>query len=92
MEVVLGALVVLAWFAVVTWGAASVVIDAKRKNDWGEVGIAVLSATTVAGPLFTLIPDHVLFGIHTVGLGFVLALISAFVIFAAVAGRAKWLP
>jgi hypothetical protein len=82
MEVFLGSLVILAWFAVVVWGAANLVIQAKRKDDWGKVGIAVLSATTVAGPMLFLMPEHVFFGIHTIGFGAVLALVSAFVILA----------
>jgi len=92
MEVVLGAMVVLAWFVVVIWGAANLVIEAKRKSDWGKVGIAVLSATTIAGPLIFLMPEHVFFGIHTIGFGGVLALISVFVIFAAIMGRGNRLP
>jgi hypothetical protein len=92
MEVLLGAMVVLAWFAVVIWGAANLVIEAKRKNDWEKVGIAVLSAATVGGPLLFLMPEHVFFGIHTMGFGGVLALISAFVIFASIMRKANWLP
>jgi hypothetical protein len=88
MEVALGALIVIAWFAVVFWGAVILILEAKRKNDWDKVSIAVLSAMTVAGPLLTLMPEHVIFGIHTIGLGFVLAVISAFVI--AVSAWTKW--
>lgn len=80
METVLGVLVVVAWFAVVIWGAASLVIQAKRKNDWGKVGVAAVSATTVAGPLLFLSPDHVFLGGHTMGLGAVLAILSGLVI------------
>jgi len=83
MEIFLGALIILGWFAVVIWGAVNLVIDARRKNDWGKVGIAVLSATTVGGPLLLLMPEHVFFGIiHTIGLGAVLASISGLAIFA----------
>jgi hypothetical protein len=89
METILGAIIVLVWFAIVIWGVASLVIQAKRKNDWGKVGIAALSATTVAGPLLFLSPEHVFFGVHTIGLGFVLALISAIVICSAVVGSKK---
>jgi hypothetical protein len=64
----------------------------ERKSDWGKVGIAVLSATTIAGPLIFLMPEHVFFGIHTIGFGGVLALISVFVIFAAIMGRGNRLP
>ena len=87
MEIVLGALIFLGWFAVVIWGATNLVIDARRKNDWGKVGIAVLSATTVAGPLLFLMPDHVFFGGHTIGLGAVLAFISGLAIFASIMFR-----
>jgi hypothetical protein len=87
MEIVLGALIFLGWFAVVIWGATNLVIDARRKNDWGKVGIAVLSATTVAGPLLFLMPEHVVFGIHTIGLGAVLASISGLAIFASIMFR-----
>ena len=58
MEVYLGGIVAHAWFALVIWGAANLVVQAKRKNDWEKVGIAVLSATTVAGPLLFLMPEH----------------------------------
>jgi hypothetical protein len=80
MEIFLGVIIVLAWFAVVIWGAAILVIQAKRTNNWEKVSIAALSATTVAGPLLVFIPEHVFFGVHTKGLGFVLAIISAFAI------------
>jgi uncharacterized membrane protein YcjF (UPF0283 family) len=82
MEVFLGGIIALAWFAVVIWGAVSLVIQAKRKNDWETVGVATVSATTVAGPLLVLSPEHVFFGVHTIGLGFVLAAISGLVIWA----------
>jgi hypothetical protein len=87
MEIFLGVLIILAWFAVVIWGAANLVIEARRKNDWGKVGIAVLSATTVAGPLLFLMPDHVFFGGHTIGLGAVLVFVSGLTIFASIIGR-----
>jgi hypothetical protein len=76
LDVVLGAAIVAAWFAVVIWGAANLTIEAARKNDWGKVGVAVLSAATIAGPLLFVMPEHVFFGIHTIGLGAVLALVS----------------
>jgi hypothetical protein len=88
MDVVLGWAIVAAWFAVVIWGAANLTIEAKQKNDWGKVGVAVLSASTVAGPLLFLMPENVFFGIHTIGLGAVLALVSGLTIFAVVIG--KW--
>ncbi|TAI65703.1 hypothetical protein [Bradyrhizobium sp. Leo170] len=89
MEVALGALVVIAWIAVVIWGTAILIVEAKRKNDWAKVGIAVLSAMTVAGPLLTLMPEQVFFGIHTIGLGFVLAFVSGFVIFVVALNRTQ---
>jgi hypothetical protein len=89
MEVFLGGMVILAWFALVIWGAANLVVQAKRKNDWEKVGIAALSATTVAGPLLFLMPERIFFGIHTVGFGAVLALISGFVIFANLIGSGR---
>jgi hypothetical protein len=89
MEVFLGGMVILAWFALVIWGAGNLVVQAKRKNDWEKVGIAALSATTVAGPLLFLMPEHIFFGIHTIGFGAVLALISGFVIFANLIGSGR---
>jgi hypothetical protein len=80
METFLGVIVVLVWFAIVIWGAGSLVIQAKLKHDWEKVGVAAVSATTVAGPLLVLPPDRVFFNVHTFGLGFVLALISGFMI------------
>jgi uncharacterized membrane protein YhaH (DUF805 family) len=83
MEIFLGAMIILAWLAIIIWGAAALVIQAKRRKDWGKVGIAALSATTVAGPLLTLMPEHDLpFGGQTMGLGFILAIISAVTILA----------
>jgi hypothetical protein len=80
METFLGVIVILAWFAVVIWGATSLVIRARRTKDWEKVGTAALSAATVAGPLLIFIPEHVFFGVHTMGLGFVLTIISALAI------------
>jgi hypothetical protein len=91
METVLGAATVFGWFAIVIWGIANLLIDAKRTKSWEKVGIATLSAATVSGPLLFVMPEHVLFGVHTIGLGAVLAIVSALVIFAAAAARAKWL-
>jgi hypothetical protein len=54
-----------------------------------KVGVAALSAATVAGPLLFTMPDHVLFGGHTMGLGTVLAIISGFTIFVSVTSRLK---
>jgi hypothetical protein len=81
MESFLGLIVTLAWFAVVLWGAETLVIHAKRKKDWGKVGIAALSAATVAGPFLILMPNQVFLGINTLGLGTVLAIISGVAIF-----------
>ena len=89
MEVLLGGVLILAWFVVVIWGAANLVVQAKRENDWEKVGIAALSAATVAGPLLFLMPEHIFFGIHTIGFGAVLALISGFAIFANLIGSRR---
>jgi hypothetical protein len=77
VETAFGLAIIIAWFAVVAWGAVDLVVEAKRVKDWEKVAVALLGATTVAGPLLTLMPDHVFLGIHTIGLGFVLAFISA---------------
>jgi hypothetical protein len=90
MEFVLGTFIILVWFAVVIWGAASLIVQAKRTSDWEKVGIAVLSAATVAGPLLTFIPEHIFFGIHTIGLGIALSFMSAFAIFALLAPSRWW--
>jgi uncharacterized membrane protein YhaH (DUF805 family) len=81
MEILFCSIIVLAWFAVVICGAASLIIQAKRTHDWEKAGIAVLSAATVAAPLLVLAPEHVFFGIQTKGLGWVLAIMSGFSIF-----------
>jgi len=80
-------IVAVAWFAVVLWSAETFLIQAKRKKDWGKVGIAVLSATTVAGSLLILMPERVFFRVYTTDLGFALALISAVVILALLMSR-----
>jgi hypothetical protein len=80
MELFLGGGIMIAWFAVVIWGATSLVIQAKQTKDWGKVGVAALSSATVSGPLLILMPEHIFFGIHTMGLGFVLTIISAMMI------------
>lgn len=87
METFLGAIILIAWFAIIIWGAARLIIQAKRTKDWEKVGIAALSAAAVAGPLLFLMPEQVFFGVHTMGLGAVLAIISAFAIFALSAPR-----
>jgi hypothetical protein len=87
METIFGVIIIIVWSAIVIWGAAYLVIQAKRTKDWEKVGIAALSATTIAGPLLTLMPEHIFFGVHTIGLGFVLAITSAFAIFALSAPR-----
>ena len=76
LEVALGLAIIIAWFAIVAWGAVDLVVEAKRVKDWEKVIVALLSATTVAGPLLFLMPEHIFLGIHTIGLGWVLAFIS----------------
>lgn len=76
VEAGLGLAIITAWFAVVAWGAVDLVVEAMRVKDWGKVVIALLSATTVAGPLLFIAPDHVFLGVHTIGLGAILALFS----------------
>jgi hypothetical protein len=84
MEFLDGLGIIIAWFAVVIWGAASMVAEAKRTKHWEKVCVDAVSATTVAGLLLFIEPDHVLpFGTHTIGLGAVLALVSWFVILCA---------
>ena len=80
--ILFGLLILGAWVAIVLWGAAYLIIQAKRTKNWDKVGIAVLSATTVAGPLLTLMPEHVFLGVHTIGLGYILAIFSAIAIVA----------
>lgn len=76
MGEVFGGIIVVVWFAIVIWGIAMLVIQAKRKNSWETVGVGALSAATVAGPLLFVFPDHVFIDIHTMGFGAVLAVIS----------------
>jgi hypothetical protein len=49
METFLGVIVILAWFAVVIWGATSLVIRARRTKDWEKVGTAALSGARSQG-------------------------------------------
>lgn len=87
---ILGLTIMIAWLAIVIWGEATLVIRARRGTNWTglqTVGIAALSATTVAGPLLALMPEQVFFGVHTIGLGFLLALVSAFIIAAILLGE-----
>jgi hypothetical protein len=82
-QFLLGLGIIIAWFAVVVWGAVSGIVEAKRTKNWEKVQVAALSAATIAGPLLTLMPDHVLFGGHTMGLGYILAIASWFAILCA---------
>jgi hypothetical protein len=76
MEIFLGLVIIIEWFAIVIWGAASLVLEAKQTKNWEKVWLATISAATVSGPLLTLMPDHVFFGGHTMGLGYILAMLS----------------
>jgi hypothetical protein len=80
IEFVLGLGIILGWCGIVIMGAASLVMEALREKDWNRVAICVLTATTVAGPLLVIMPDHEFLGGHTMGLGFVLAILSGFAI------------
>jgi drug/metabolite transporter (DMT)-like permease len=87
---VLGAGIVVIWFAVVIWGAASLVNRANQTNDWDRVCIAALSAATVAGPFLLAIPEHIFFEIiYTRDLGYALMLISGLLITALASGARK---
>jgi hypothetical protein len=79
-DMLFGVLIVVAWFAIAIWGATYLFHKAKQNNDWEKVWIAALSGSTVAGPLLFLMPNHIFFGINTIGLGAVLAIISAIAI------------
>jgi hypothetical protein len=63
-QFLLGLGIIIAWFAVVVWGAVSGIVEAKRTKNWEKVQVAALSAATMAGPLLTLMPDHVAHTMH----------------------------
>jgi len=80
---ILGVIIAVIWLGIVGWGAASLVSGARQTKDWAKVKVATLSAATVAGPLLILMPDYNLpLGGHTMGLGFILAILSVALIIA----------
>lgn len=80
MESLPGLVIIIAWLAVVIWGIARLLSQAKREKNWKTVGAIAVSAATVAGPLLFFSTDHVVFGGHTIGIGAILMLISGVVI------------
>ena len=87
-EVLLGAAFFIAWALVLLWSLGRIAVSAWRTLGKGEhnwdarsFGIGVLvGAGLVAGPILFVEPEAVLFGVHTIGLGFVLALAATFVL------------
>src|SRR5262249_62196805 len=96
MEVYLGAALLIAWALVVFWSLAMIAISAwrarHRKRDKWEFrsfGVGLLAGTALAGGISLAVEqERVLFGIHTIGLGFMLVLMATLVLLAfAIASR-----
>jgi hypothetical protein len=96
MEVYLGAALLIAWALVVIWSLAMIAVSAwrarHRKRDKWEPRLFVvglLAGAALAGGISLAVEqERVLFGIHTIGLGFILVLVATLVLLAfAIAGR-----
>jgi hypothetical protein len=96
MEVYIGAALLVAWALVVIWSLAMIAVSARRarhrKCDKWEPRIFVVGlfagAALAGGISLAVEQERVLFGIHTIGLGFILALVATLVLLAfAIAGR-----
>lgn len=85
-EVLLGSALLLVWALVLVWSLGCIAVSAwrtpgKGQHNWDahSFGVGVLvGAALAAGPILFVEPEAVLFGVHTIGLGFVLALAATF--------------
>ena len=88
MEVWLGAAITLGWALVVIWSLGRIAVRAWRARGKGErswdsrsfAGGLLVGAGLAAGVILAVEPEHVLFGVHTIGLGFVLVIAATFVL------------
>jgi hypothetical protein len=85
-EVLLGAALLFVWTLVLAWSLRRIAVAAWRTpGNWDprSFGVGVLvGAALAAGPILFVEPEAVLFGVHTIGLGFVLASAATFVLWA----------
>jgi hypothetical protein len=87
-EVLLGAAFFIAWALVLLWSLGRIAVSAwrtlgKGAHNWDprSFGVGVLvGAALAAGPILFVEPEAVLFGAHTIGLGFLLTLAATFVL------------
>ena len=89
MEVYLGAALLIAWALVVFWSLAMIAVSAWRahrkrdKWEYRSLGIGLLAGAALAGGISLAVEqERVVFGIHTIGLGFMLALVATLVLLA----------
>jgi hypothetical protein len=96
MEVYLGAALLIAWALVVFWSLAMIAISAWRgrhlkRDKWEPRSFwfgLLAGAGLACGISLAVEQERVLFGIHTIGLGFMLALMATLVLLAfAIASR-----
>ena len=89
MEVYLGAALLIAWALVVFWSLAMIAVSAWRphpKRDKWEArsfwfGL-LAGAGLASGVSLAVEQERVIFGVHTIGLGFMLALVATLVLLA----------
>jgi hypothetical protein len=88
MEVWLGAALALGWVLVVIWSLGRIAVSAwrtlgKGEHNWDSRSFAgglLVGAGLAGGVLLFVEPEAVLFGVHTIGLGFVLTFAATFVL------------
>jgi hypothetical protein len=90
MEIWLGAALTLCWALVIVWSLGRIAVFAwrtpgKGNHNWGSRSFAaglLVGAALAGGLILATEPAAVLFGsVHTIGLGFVLAFATTFVLY-----------
>jgi uncharacterized membrane protein len=96
MEIYLGAALLIAWALVVFWSLAMIAVSVwqargRKRDKWEprSFWFGLLAGAGLAGGIsLTVENERVLFGIHTIGLGFMLVLMATLVLLAfAIAAR-----
>ena len=95
MDIYLGAALLVAWALVVFWSLAMIAVSAwrghRKRHKWEarSFGVGLLAGAALAGGISLAVEnERVLFGIHTIGLGFILVLVATLVLLAsAIVGR-----
>ena len=95
VETIGGIALLIAWVLALLWGFAKIALLARKDDQAYGFVLGALSVGVLAGGIILFTNrDIELFGIHTIGLGFVMTTIAGLLIWAYAAGstmqKGKW--